>query len=181
MTGPPTEANPNGSEGWHVLEIFVARDNNPTGEYVFLRHFRHLQHGSARNWAPFLVGELDRESRESLAAYCSDQDPTRVGSSQGSNCITCVVNSIRALYITNDEHERRVRLSCCFVRSSAIELTLLAYQLDVARTIPHDPVNDYNHHDHFDNTTAEQAIADAYNYTGNGGASTSRSTQRPSA
>ncbi|EIW56352.1 uncharacterized protein TRAVEDRAFT_21557 [Trametes versicolor FP-101664 SS1] len=94
-------------EGYHVMEIFVPNEDNATGQYAFRRHFRQRDYGSAQHWAFMHVGTLDRPSRRTLVDYCSEQDPTHVGNNAGSNCITCVVNTIRAMCITPDQINAR--------------------------------------------------------------------------
>ncbi len=95
-------------EGRHVMEIFVPQEDNPTGQYLFRKHFRPKGYRSEAGWVTMPIGKLDKTTRATLVEYCSDQDPTHVGNDQNSNCITCVVDSIRAMCISAADHKNRV-------------------------------------------------------------------------
>ncbi|OJT11354.1 hypothetical protein TRAPUB_12154 [Trametes pubescens] len=95
-------------EGRHVMEIFVPQEDNPTGQYLFRRHFRPKGYRSEAGWVTMPIGKLDKTTRATLVEYCSDQDPTHVGNDQNSNCITCVVDSIRAMCISAADHKIRL-------------------------------------------------------------------------
>lgn len=152
-------------EGWHVMEIFVPNEDNPTGQYLFRRHFRPKGYRSEAGWVTMPIGKLDKTTRATLVEFCSNQDPTHVGNNQNSNCITCVVQSIRAMCISAAEHKIRVCSPHFFV--SCKRLTPLAYQLATAQS--EDDRTGANkisrEFDHFIAEDAENAIRLAYAHT----------------
>lgn len=96
-------------EGRHVMEIFVPQEDNPTGQYLFRRHFRPQGYRSEAGWVTMPIGKLDKTTRATLVEYCSDQDPTHVGNDQtptashvsckaSARCVSALL-SIRSGYV----------------------------------------------------------------------------------
>ncbi|KAL4243283.1 hypothetical protein ABKN59_011128 [Abortiporus biennis] len=92
-----------GSQVYCDVEIMIP-DTSTTGDYHFRFSIRPATSRSVTQWKLYLVGELNRESRESLPNLAEQlAQPAKVGDMK-NNCVTCV-QSILLLLCSDDRNK----------------------------------------------------------------------------